>query len=457
MKRTKIAAIDVGSTKVCAIMADMNGTGDLRILGAGIAASDGSEKGVVVSARHDAAPISRAVSKAEKMAGYRLKSAYVIVSDTDMSSLNSRGIISIPRKDQSVRTADRKRAIEIAQNVELSGDRRLLHIIPRSYTLDGQENIKDPVGMCGFRLHVETHIVTMAAISVQNLTKCMESLGVGINGLVLASLASGEAVLTEEEKQGGVVLADIGASTTDIAVFRDGSVYHTSTLPLGGHHVTNDIVVGLGLPFALAEEMKKKYGNVMPSEERGNGDVAVTENGHNASYHDLYEIIDARVQELFRLILLQVPQTDYAKAIPAGLVLTGGTCNLPGIAELGREVTQLPVRIGIPLNPGGGNDTLCDPACATSVGLLYLKMKNEGLIGQWTEKRGLRVLLSRYLGYFGSRQQASQQLMKGDRKWQKQVTYPARLGLRLLAWAEPAVTQSLEWFGSKYRAWNSLP
>ncbi|MBA7626941.1 Cell division protein FtsA [subsurface metagenome] len=403
MKRTKIAAIDVGTTKVCTIMADMNGTEALRILGVGTAESRGLEKGVVVNVRDTAVSISQSVKKAEKMSGCRLKSAYVSVSGADMSSLNNHGLISISRHNQLVHTADRNRALEVARSVEVPEDQRLLHVIPRSYTLDGQENIKNPVSMHGFRLDVETHIVTAPAVSVQNLAKCIMSLGVGIDGFILKSLASAEAVLTEDERQRGVILADIGGGTTNVAAFKDGSVYHTSTLPVGGYNVTNDIALGLGLPFCVAEEMKTKYGNVMPSEEEGNDDVTVTENGRSVSYHDLCEIINARVEELLRLILFQMPQTNYAEAFPPGLVLTGGGCNLPGIAELGREITQFPVKVGTSLNPDGSNDTLCDPAYATSVGLLYWKMKNEGL-QDWRTNRGrLSVLLPRWSSYFISR------------------------------------------------------
>ncbi len=402
MKRTKIAAIDVGSTKVCTIMADINDTGALRILGVGTAASHGLEKGMVVNTRDAAASISQSVKKAEKMTGYRLKSAYVGISGEGMSSLNNRGAISIPHNNELVHTADRKRALEVARSVEVADDQRLLHVIPRSYTLDGQGNIKNPVGMHGFRLNVETHIVTAPVISVQNLISCVMSLGVGIDGLVLKSLASAEAVLTGDEKQNGVMLADIGGGTTDVAVFKNGGVWHTSTLPVGGHNVTNDIALGLELPFGLAEEVKIKYGNVMSS-EKDSDDVTVTENGHSVSYHDLCEVINARIEELLRLILVQIPQTNFAEAFPSGLVLTGGSCNLPGITELGREAIHLPVRIGTPVNIDNDNDNLRDPAYATSVGLLYWKMNNEGSHDWQTKTRGLHVSLPRFLGYLGSK------------------------------------------------------
>ncbi len=402
MKRTRIASIDVGATKVVTVMADTNGSGDLRILGIGVAASEGMERGTITNTGQAAASISQSVRKAEKMAGYRLKSACVGISGADMSSVNSRGVISIPRSNQQVHAADRKRALEIAQSVEVPGDQKLLHVIPRSYTLDGQENVKNPVGMYGFRLNVETHVVTATAASVQGLTKCVTNLGVGINGLVLKSLASAEAVLTEDEKQNGVVLADIGGDNTDIAIFKAGSVYHTSTLPVGGHHVTNDIAVGLGLPFDLAEVIKKKYGNVKTSEAGDSGDVTVTESGCSVSYYDLCQIVGARVEELFQLILLQISQADYAGVARSGLVITGGNGNLRGIVELGRATTRLPVRVGSPPDLHGGDGMLCDPAYATSVGLLYWRIRSDSSQDDWARRDGLGVLLPRWLGYFSS-------------------------------------------------------
>ncbi len=398
MNRAKIAAIDVGTAKVCTVMADTDGAGDLRILGVGAAASRGLEKGLVANVRDAAASISQSVKKAEKMAGYRLKSACVSVSGTDTTSLNNRGVVSISRDDELVHNADRKRALEVARGVEMPAEQRLLHVIPRYYTLDGQRNIKDPVGMYGFRLHVETHTVTADTMAVQNLTRCVRNLGVAVEGLVLESLASAEAVLTEDERQDGVLLADIGGATTDIAVFKDGSVNHTSSLPVGGYQITNDIVVGLGLPFELAEEMKRKHGNAMPSGEEVADDVTVGGNGHSVSYRDLCDIINARVEELFRLILCQMPQTDFGVAIPSGLVLTGGSSNLAGIAELGQRVTRLPVRVGLPLSL---DETLRDPAYATGLGLVCWRARNHGVEDPWPSRGGLHFLLPRFLGNIG--------------------------------------------------------
>ena len=406
MKRNKIAAIDVGTTKVCTIMADTNGNEDVRILGIGIAPSQGLEKGTVVNIRNAAGSISQSVKKAEKMAGYSLKSAYIGVSGTDMVSQNNRGVVSIPRNDASVHYADQKRALEIGRNVEISNDQRLLHVIPRNYTLDGQGNIKDPVGMHGFRLDVETHVITTPAILVQNLTKCIISLGINIDGIVLKSLASAEGVLTEDERLNGVMVADIGSATTDVAIFKDGSVCSTISLPIGGNHITNDIAVCLGVPFELAEIMKIKYGNVRLSEEKENIDATVTEGNKTVPYYDLCVIIASRVEELLRFILFQLQGFDYKNIIPSGLVLTGGSSNLTGITELGYEITRLPVRRGIPFHPDTDDSILSDPACATSVGLLYWKINNEGSQAWWTKRGGLEVLLPRWLGYFSSRKLA---------------------------------------------------
>jgi cell division protein FtsA len=402
MKRNRISAIDVGATKVCTIMADANGTGTLRILGVGVAECQGVEKNAVINARNAAAAISKSVNKAERMAGYRLKSAYVGISDPDMSSLNNHGVVSISREDQLVHAADRRRALEVAQSVEVPDDQELLHLIPRSFTLDEQDNIKDPVGMTGFRLGVETHIVTAATTSVQNLTRSIRNLGIGIDGMVLGSLSSAEAVLTVDERHDGVAVADIGGAVTDIAVFKDGSVCHTATLPVGGQRITNDIAVGLGLPFGLAEEVKKKHGSaLLPGAD--DDDITLTEGGYSIFYRDLCEIINARVEELLRLILFQIPRTDGSHGASSGLVLTGGGSNLSGIAELGHDVTVLPVRVGTPLTPDGDDSGLRRPEYATGFGLVCWRANNQNVPDLGGQREGWRSLPPRLLSYFGSR------------------------------------------------------
>jgi len=401
MKRTRIGAIDVGTTKICTIMADTDGS-STRVLGVGIVPSQGLQKGLVVNFNEAKAAIRESVRKAEQVAGYKLESAYVGITGRHVSSVNNRGVIAITRNDRLVRPSDLKRVLEVARSVKVPSERELLHVIPRTYAVDGQEGVKNPVGMHGFRLDVETHIISAAVTSVKNLTKCIRGIGIEIEDLVMEPLAAAEAVFTEEERQNGVMLADIGGGTTDIAVFKDNSIYHTSVLPIAGYQLTRDISIGLNLSFDLAEEMKKKYGNVMPThEDKGEADRTLTEDGHSVSYRDLSEIIRIRVEELLRLIILELPRSDYAKFIPSGLVLAGGTANLPGIAELGHEVTRMPVRIGTPIGLYGVSDVLGNPAYATSVGLLLWKGKSTGAGTQsWRPQSGLRRFMSRIFGLF---------------------------------------------------------
>jgi cell division protein FtsA len=401
MKRAKIAAIDVGTTKVCTVMADIDRNDGLRIVGVGVVPSLGLQKGLVVNVNEARESIRASVRAAEQVSGYKLESAYVGITGRHITSVNNRGVISITRNDTLVRPQDLQRVLQVTRNVKIPSDQKLLHVIPRTYIVDGQQGVKDPVGMHGFRLDLEAHIITAAITSVQNLTKCIRGVGVEIEDLVLEPLASAEAVLTDEEKDKGVVLADIGGGTTDIAVFKDNTIYHTAILPVAGYQITRDISIGLGLSFELAEEMKKKYGNVNPSlKNKDEPDRTLTTDGHNISYSDLSAITRVRVEELLSLIVLELPRTDYAKLTPAGLVLTGGTANLPGIAELGSELTRLPVRVGIPINLYGVSDALLDPAYATSVGLLLWKGRNQGARGL-QKKGGLRHFLSQIFRLFG--------------------------------------------------------
>jgi cell division protein FtsA len=394
MKRTKIGAIDVGTTKVCTIMGDIDGDGGLRILGVGIAPSQGLQKGTVVNVDDARASIAESIRKAESVSGYKLESAYVGVTGRHINSVNNRGVIAITRGDQLVRPTDLRRVLQVARSVKVPSEQKVLHIIPRTYTVDGQEGVKNPVGMHGFRLDVEAHIITAAVASVQNLTKCIRSVGIEIDDLVMEPLASAEACLSEEERQNGVMLADIGGGTTDIAVLKDDTIYHTAVIPVAGQTITRDISVGLGLSFELAEEMKKKYGDVTPVERsRDDIDRTLTEDGHAISYRDLSEIIRIRVDELMRLLVLELPHSDIPKIIPSGIVLTGGAANLPGIAELAQEVTRMPVRVGVPVSLYGVSDSLRDPAYATSVGLLLWKMKNRGT-QTWKPETGLRRFFS---------------------------------------------------------------
>jgi len=399
-----ISAIDVGTTKVCTITGTLDSGGNVQVLGVGLVPSHGMHKGMVVNVEEARESIAESVRRAEQASGLKVESAYVGVTGRHVSSHNSHGVVAIPRNDRLVRHEDLKRVLSSAQQVNVPDDRRILHAIPRNYSLDNQERIKNPVGMHGFRLDVETHIITAAISSVQNLVKCIRSIGVEIQDLILEPLASGEAVLTPEEREVGVILADIGGGTTDIAVFRDGSIYHTSIIPVAGYQVTSDLSIGLGLPFEIAEAMKKKYGNVYPEVLSKNQESTLTvEDGHSVSYRDLCNIIKVRMEELLRLILLEMPDSNYASIAPSGLVLTGGCSNLAGLEALAKQTIRLQTRIGEPMGVYGITDILHDPAHSTGVGLLLWGTRNHGKPTWEAKKRngvldGFMSLVKKFFG-----------------------------------------------------------
>jgi cell division protein FtsA len=402
LKRDRLSAIDVGTTKICTIMAEAYGDEGLRAVGVGVAPSRGLHKGLVLSIHEARESIRQSVRMAEQMAGRRLESAYIGVTGRHITSVNKTGTVSITHNNQVVHPHDMKRVLDVARNVKISSSQRLLHIIPMDYTVDGQIGVKNPVGLHGMRLDVETHIVTAAATSVQNLTKCIRTIGIEVEDLVMESLASAEAVLQPEERKDGVLLADIGGGTTDIALFKDGTIYHTSVLPVAGYQVTRDISIGLGITYELAEEMKKRYGDVTPREKDKNAkEISITGDGHSVSYNDLSEIIRVRIEELLKLIMLELPQADYRKLIPAGLVITGGGANLPGIAELGQKVTRMPVRVGIPMQLKGVSEVLDNPAYSTGIGLLLWKLKNDDIESPKTHGNGLNDLIKKMVRLFG--------------------------------------------------------
>jgi cell division protein FtsA len=381
-------------------MGDIDEKNNVRIMGVGVSASQGLTKGMVTNLNEARESIRESVHKAERTAGYKMESACVGVTGRHITSVNNTGAIAISRNDRLVRPEDLKRVLEVARTVEVPTDQKVLHVIPRAFTVDGQNGVKNPVGMHGFRLDVETHIITAAATSVQNLTKCIRGIGIEIDDLILEPLAAAEAVLEPEEKLDGVMMADIGGSTTDIAVFKDNSVCFTSVLPIGGYQISRDISIGLGLTFEAAEELKKKFGDVTPWHgDAPEEDKALNFGQHAVSSHDLSEIIRARVEELIRLIVMELPEKDFAHFIPSGLVLTGGGANLGGLAELSHDIVRFPVRIGIPPALPGVSETLCDPAYATSLGLMLWRSRNNGA-QMPTAKGGFRGFVAPVLRLF---------------------------------------------------------
>jgi len=390
-KKGTITAIDVGTTKVCTIIANLEETGSIRVIGVGITPSTGMHKGLVVNLKDATQSIRNSVRKAELMSGLKIESAYIGVTGRHVTSVNNRGAVSINNGDRLVRSDDLKRVLKSAQNIKVPEERKLLHIIPRGFAVDGQTGLKNPVGMHGQRLDVETHIITAAVSSIQNIVKCVRTLGLEVEDLIMEPLASSEAVLTEEEKQNGVILADIGGGTTDVAIFRDGTIWHTAVLPVAGYQLTRDVAMGLGLPFEVAEDMKKRYASVMPVYEgKSQAPQEMQQDGHGVSYQDLCDIVRARIEEMVRLIMLELPQTDYQQLVPSGIVFTGGSSNLSGLDVLSRDLTRLPVRIGAPQNLSGIPQSLRNPAYATAVGLILWAAKSE--VQPVWKKRGIGFL-----------------------------------------------------------------
>ena len=382
MERT-IVALDVGTTKVCTLIAEVGPPPDsiLRIVGVGTVPSRGIRKGVVVNVNEVAAAITDSINRAERTSGYEIASAYVGLAGSHINAINSRGVVAISRGERGVRPVDVERALESARAIDIPHNREILHIIPRGFSVDGDDGVRDPVGMQAYRLEVEAHIVTGATSSIRNLIKCVQGAGVQIDALVLEPLASGESVLTEIEREMGVVLVDIGGGTTDIGIFIEGSIWHTVILPTGGEQITNDIAIGLRTPYNTAEEIKIKYGHAQPQAILADETVKINVFGEDGRQQVprqfLAEVIEARAEEIFELVRKEIKRSGYDGLLPAGVVLCGGTAQLPGLKDLARDVMGLPTRVGEPQDLRGLVDTLHSPAFATSVGLLRWGMTQD--------------------------------------------------------------------------------
>ena len=367
-----LVGIDVGTSKVCALIGEVARDGRLTIMGHGTVPASGLKKGVVVNIDQTVRSIADAVERAERLSGWKIDRAFVGVGGSHVESLNSTGQVAVTAHHREVTREDISRAIEVARAVSIPNNRDVLHVERRGFTVDGQEGVKDPLGMSALRLEVEAHIVTASATAVQNLTKCVQLAGVKIDELVAAALASSEAVLTETEKELGVAVADIGAGTIDLSLFADGSPFHTSVLPVGGNNVTNDVAIGVKTTLQVAEELKIRHGTC---DLRGLEDeeIAVSmvgdDAGRTVSREELCQIIEARMRETFELLRGEMTRSGHGM-LPAGIILTGGAAQLAGTAELGREVLQMPVRVGSPSGIAGLIDTIGDPSYSTAVGLL---------------------------------------------------------------------------------------
>ena len=388
-----VVGIDVGTTKICTLVGRVEEDNPIRIMGVGIEPSDGIRKGIIVDLAAATQAIARSVKKAESTSGLEITSALVSIAGAHVSSVNSRGVSAVNGK--VIEQYDLDHAMEQARAVAIPNDREIIHVIQRGFSVDGQDGIRAPRGMHGYRLEVEAHIITASAATVDNLRHCVGASGVKIQEFVLNPLASGEAVLTEQERQMGVAVCDIGGGTADLAIYVNGDVWHTMVLAVGGNHITQDIAHGLRLPFAQAEEVKKQQGHAVRSEVGLEEYFSVRPFGEDKpvqiNRQELAEIIDARVSETFGLILQEVKRSGYDGLLPAGMVLTGGTSALPGISRVASEVLGMPVRVAQPENLSGLVDRLRSPAYSTGVGLLQwaLSMQDEDTsIGRDRRRKG---------------------------------------------------------------------
>ena len=367
-----VVGIDVGTTKTCTLVARVEQDDSLRIMGVGIEPSEGIRKGVIVDLTSASQSIARSIIQAEQTSGVKIVTALVSLAGAHVSSINSRGVVTV--SGQKVEDSDVERALNAARGVAIPSNREIIHVIQRGFSLDGQDGIHQPVGMHGYRLEVEAHVITAATATAENLRQAVGAAGVNVAQFVLNPLASAEVVLTDSERTMGAVVCDIGGGTTDLAIYVNGDVWHTMVLAVGGNHITQDIATGLRLPLNHAEEIKKLHGFALQSEVGLDETFSVqpfgTESPIRLSRRDLSLIIEARVEEMFDLALQEIKRSGYDGLLPAGMILTGGTSLLPGIRQLASKVLGMPVRTAQPEKLLGLADKLNSPAYSTSVGLL---------------------------------------------------------------------------------------
>lgn len=373
---TPFVGLDIGTSTVrCVVgMVDPNNPGKLSIIGHGSARNMGMRRGIVVHIEDAAEAIVQAITEAERLCGMRIHAATVNVNGSHVSGLNSKGVIAISAANREITPEDRMRVEEAATIVQLPSNREIIQVFAKNYRLDGQENIKDPVGMHGVRLEVDTHIVTAATPNLRNLDMALEKAQVAPHNHTLSSLAAAEAVLERQQKEAGTVLLDIGAGTTNMVVMEDGEVQHVAVLPIGGLHITNDLAIGLKTDLDVAEAVKLKHASVGPLASKRDIRIKVHEQEHRFKAEEVAMITEARVEELFEYVQKELTRIHRAYKLPGGVVLVGGTSKLPGIAAFAREKMQLATRVGKLQPVGGLIDTVSDPSYSTAVGLMILDM-----------------------------------------------------------------------------------
>ena len=370
--RNLIVGLDIGTSKVVAIVAEVSPEGLIEVIGLGSSASRGLKRGVVVNIESTVQSIQRAIEEAELMAGCEINSVYTGIAGSHVKSINSHGIVAI--RDKEVSATDVERVIDAAKAVAIPADQRVLHVLPQEFVIDSQEGIPEPIGMSGVRLEAKVHLVTGAVSAAQNIVKCVQRCGLSVEDIVLEQLASSFAVLTEDEKELGVCIIDMGGGTTDIAVFCGGAIQHTAVIPIAGTQVTNDIAVSLRTPAQYAEDIKIKYACALSQLANPDETIEVPSVGdrppRRLARQTLAEVVEPRYEELFHLVRKELRRSGFEELIAAGIVLTGGSAKMEGAIDLAEEVFHMPVRLGIPQYVEGLSDVVRNPIHATGVGLL---------------------------------------------------------------------------------------
>ncbi|MGE5595115.1 MAG: cell division protein FtsA [Hyphomicrobiales bacterium] len=373
-RRSTVAAIDIGSTKVTVLVGDVGDDENVRILGVGVAPASGLSRGVIDNIQSAREAVSIAVEKAEQACGMRILSAVVGISGSHITSQNNRGIIAVPDRTRPISADDRSRVLESAGQISIPTNRQVIHVLPRGYWVEGTDPVSDPVGMYGGRLDAETHIVTGAVSAIQNLTKCVEGAGVQVDDIILESIASATAVLHEQERMQGVAVVDIGGSTTSVAVYDEGTVAHTACLPIAGSHLTHDLARVLRCPWESAEEVKCTRGGAYADPELADETVEIeafgTQTRKIVPLMHVCEILQARSEEILEMVGIELKRAGYLEKLAAGLVLTGGSSQLRGLAEVAEARLGLPARVAKPERYSGLADLIGSPAYATSIGLV---------------------------------------------------------------------------------------
>ncbi len=398
-----IVGLDIGTSKVVAIVGEISAEGRTDIIGIGSHPSNGLKKGVVVNIESTVQSIQRAVEEAELMAGCQIHSVFAGIAGSHIRSLNSHGIVAI--RDSEVNSSDVERVIDAAKAVAIPADQRILHILPQEFIIDNQEGIREPIGMSGVRLEAKVHMVTGAVSAAQNIVKCIRRCGLDVDDIILEQLASSYSVLTDDEKELGVCIVDIGGGTTDIAIFTEGAIRHTAVIPIAGDQVTNDIAVALRTPTQHAEDIKIKYACALRQLTSLEDTIEVPGVGERdsrkMSRQTLAEVVEPRYEELFVLIQAELRRSGFEEIIPAGIVLTGGSSKMEGLIELAEEVFHMPVRLGLPQGIHGLVDVVRNPIHATGVGLLlYGQQQNVQTSAYEVEESGFSQMLKKMKQWF---------------------------------------------------------